>query len=83
VRTYSDRLSLDLKDASVVARLTLQYALNDNAAGMVLFATMRRDHLIANVRSSSIPVAREQVAAFAEYVGLLRSAARTPSLWPA
>jgi D-threo-aldose 1-dehydrogenase len=50
VRRWSAQVEADLADPRVLAELLLDYALQANRDGVVLFGTMRSDHLQANVR---------------------------------
>jgi aryl-alcohol dehydrogenase-like predicted oxidoreductase len=50
VREWSIKIDADLADERVVAQLLMDYALHSNDRGVVLFSTMRDDHLRENVR---------------------------------
>ena len=67
LRGWSARLDADLEDEGVLAELLLGYALQANEAGVVLFATMRRDHLQANLRAFEARRAPQQLRLFHDF----------------
>jgi D-threo-aldose 1-dehydrogenase len=72
VREWSARIDANLADDSVLAELFLDYALQSNEKGVVLFGTMRSEHLRGNVqRVSGRGRPPEQVALFVQFCGIL------------
>jgi D-threo-aldose 1-dehydrogenase len=72
VREWSVKIEANLADQRVVAQLLLDYALQSNDSGVVLFSTMRDDHLRENVRRAlGVQHTLEQTTLFRRYCRLL------------
>jgi len=72
--THSARLGLNLRDGKVIAALLLQYALEANADGSVLFSSTDRAHIGFNVECAERrPFDSRQCAGFLEFVDALLS----------
>ncbi len=72
VRKWSTMIGVDLAEERVATQLLLDYALQSNEHGVVLFSTMRGDHLRQNAqRVVSGRHSSEQIRLFREYCRLL------------
>jgi aryl-alcohol dehydrogenase-like predicted oxidoreductase len=68
VREWSAKIGADLAAEQIVTQLLLDYALQSNERGVVLFSTMRGEHLRQNVqRALGGQHSSEQIVHFREY----------------
>jgi D-threo-aldose 1-dehydrogenase len=68
VKQWSTRADADLADERVLAELLFDYALASNESGVVLFGTMRSDHLRENARRAAAPRrTRQQLETFCQF----------------
>lgn len=69
-RRYSSGMNVALEDSRVLGSLSLHYALHSNGGGAVLFSSLDRERVAANVRDAdACPFSEQQLEKFVEFVG--------------
>jgi aryl-alcohol dehydrogenase-like predicted oxidoreductase len=69
VSEWSAKIGADLGDKTIVGALLLQYALEANQAGVVLFSSMSAARVASNVKAAESPVfSKGQVSQFLEFI---------------
>jgi D-threo-aldose 1-dehydrogenase len=68
-RRYSLEMNVQLEDSRILGSLLLHYALRSNAGGLVLFSSLDRARVTANVRDAeACPFSAQQLDTFVEFV---------------
>lgn len=66
---WSQHLNLDIKNADILAQLMLNYAVQTNSKGIVLFSSQSQDRVSKNIRSVSQSLySQSQITEFAKLV---------------
>ena len=65
---WDKRLGVDCADRRVLGKLCLQYALEDNPAGVVLVSSANEQNIRANAAALATPYSAEQMEGFSELV---------------
>jgi D-threo-aldose 1-dehydrogenase len=69
-RRYSSEMNVQLEDSRALGSLLWHYALRSNAGGVVLFSSLDRTRVTANVRDAeACPFSEQQLEKFVEFVG--------------
>lgn len=67
-RRYSSEMNVELEDSRVLGSLLLHYSLRSNAGGVVLFSSLDRARVTANVRDAQgCPFSEQQLEKFVEF----------------